>query len=90
MSYGNLLSFIPDPAPSAQPRPTPASGSSPTRETEKPAVAEAAKTPADYAQETFATVFGGTAKLVEKGVKVRMDLPCTDCVMEMARAMAGG
>lgn len=93
MSYGNLLSFIPDPtpsAPAAQPRPTPASGSAPTREAEKPAAPDAPKTPADYAAEAFSTVFGGTAKLAEKGVKVKMELPCPDCVMEMARAMAGG
>jgi hypothetical protein len=53
-------------------------------------VAEWAKTPADYAADTFAAVYGGTAKLMEKGVKIKMELPCSDCVMEMARAMAGG
>jgi hypothetical protein len=91
MRYGNLLGFIHDPEPSAaQPRPTPASSEAPKREAEKPADAEAQKTPSDYAADAFATVFGGTRKLAENGVKVKLELPCVDCVMEAANAMAGG
>jgi hypothetical protein len=93
MKYGNLLGFLPDAtpsAPAAQPRPTPASSDAPKREAEKSAESEAQKTPSDYTADAFATVFGGTRKLAENGVKVKLELPCPDCVMEMARAMAGG
>jgi hypothetical protein len=48
------------------------------------------KAPADYVEDSYAAMFGMTRRAAEKGHPVRMEMPCGDCIFEMARAMAGG
>ncbi len=89
MSYGNLFGFMPGPDTSVRkqdPKPTPAA-EAPKRET---SVDLASKTPAEYTADAYSMLFGGTAKLAEKGVKVKMQMPCGDCIVEAAKSMARG
>jgi hypothetical protein len=89
MSYGNLFGFMPGPdtsVPKQDPKPS-SVPEAPRRDTSAD-VAE--KTPADYAADAYSMLFGGTKNLAEKGVKVKMQMPCGDCIMEAARSMTRG
>lgn len=94
MSYGDLGSFIRTEEPATKPEPkaevrkvdavAPARVEAPREEP----ITE--KAPADYTQDAYARAFGMRKTAADKGYSVRMEMPCGGCIMEMARAMAGG
>ncbi len=91
-AYGNLGAFIEQEAPKPPPVSEVRKVEAVAPKRVDPPVEDPTmdKAPADYVQDSYAAVFGMTRTAAEKGHPIRMEMPCGDCIFEMARAMAGG